>query len=191
MRNWRKAIVALAVVAVLAGFQLQHLLGSGGHQAAAVPRFTLTDHHGRTITEAEYRGQYLLIYFGYTFCPDVCPTSLSTITEALEILGTRADTIVPILISVDPQRDSTEILTDYVAAFSPRMVGLTGTPEQIEAAAQQFGAIYARNGDGTDYTMDHSASIYLIAPDGRLVTTIPHGTPPRGLADMVALKLGG
>ena len=178
----------MAVVAALAWFQWQHAWGIG-NVVAETPRFTLTDHFGRTVTEAAFRGRYLLIYFGYTFCPDICPTSLTAIAEVLKQLGPKADKIVPILISFDPGRDTPAALADYVALFGPGFVGLTGTPEQVAAAAAQFGVVYRKVGDGADYVIDHSADIYLVGPDGRYVATFRHGTNVPELAVGIATAM--
>lgn len=186
IRPWIKVVPAIAVVAALAGIQLSHLLGNNGPQAAEYPRFTLVDQRGRTVTEADFRGRFLLVYFGYTYCPDVCPTSLSTMAGALHRLGTRAEAIQTAMITVDPDRDPPSVLGEYVDSFWPGMVGLGGSPEQVAEAARQFAVVYTRNGDGDDYTMDHSAFLYLMTPDGRLVLTIPHGTPAEALARLLA-----
>jgi cytochrome oxidase Cu insertion factor (SCO1/SenC/PrrC family) len=153
------------------------------------PQFTLTDHHGRTVTEADFRGRTLLVYFGYTYCPDVCPTTLSSIVDAMSLLGEGADALVPILITIDPERDSAAALADYVGAFDPRIIGLTGTPEQIAAAARPFRVYYERNGTGADYTMDHSAFTYLLGPDGRRLEAFPHGTQAKEMAQALAARM--
>jgi protein SCO1/2 len=146
--------------------------------------FTLVDHHGRMVTDADFRGRYMLIYFGYTFCPDVCPTSLSRNFEALDLLGDKADAIVPILISVDPERDTPEHLRDYVTFFGDGLVGLTGSAEQIRAVADAYRVYYAKaKPESTDapYLVDHSSFTYLMAPDGRFVQFFRHET---GAAEM-------
>jgi cytochrome oxidase Cu insertion factor (SCO1/SenC/PrrC family) len=174
-----KAIPAIAFAFALVWVQYQHI---GGHRAADVPHFTLTDHHGKTVTEQDFRGKFTLIYFGYTLCPDVCPTSLSSIAEALALMGEDGRKITPVMVSFDPDRDPPSVLADYVAAFCATFIGLTGTKEQIEDAAKQFAVYFKRVGDGENYVMDHSAIFYLLAPDGRLAATIMHGTAPSEMA---------
>lgn len=146
--------------------------------------FTLTDHHGKTVSDADYRGRYLLIFFGYTFCPDVCPTELQTVAVALDSLGEAARQVQPLFISVDPQRDTPSHLATFVSQFHPQIVGLTGTPEQIAAVARAYRAYYAKapGSDPEHYLMDHSAFLYLMAPDGRFLTVFRNGTPPETLA---------
>jgi len=181
----RLATVAiLGAIGIMAWIQYQHVTGGiGGHKAADIPKFTLQDLHGNTVTERSWPGKYLLIYFGYTYCPDVCPTSLTLMNEALAGLGQDSERIVPILITIDPDRDKPDVLTVYTMAFRPNLVGLTGSPNQISVAARQFGAVFARYGNDQDYTMDHSADFYLVGPDGRMAETIPHGI---GAAEMAA-----
>ncbi len=137
--------------------------------------FSLTDASGRAVTDRDFRGKYLLVYFGYTFCPDVCPTTLNQMAGALDTLGARADRIQPLFVTVDPGRDTPAVLLQYTAAFTPRLLGLTGTPEQIAAVAKAYRVYYAEHRTGTaplDYTMDHSSIIYLMAPDGQFVAPI-------------------
>ncbi len=161
------------------------LVGAGGVWLASGGRkggefsiggpFTLTDAQGKTVTDRDFRGKWLLVYFGYTFCPDVCPTTLNQLAAALGALGAKADEVVPVFITIDPQRDTPAVMGQYVAAFSPRLVGLTGTPEQIEKVAKEYRVYYAphRTGPGpNDYTMDHTSLIYLMGPDGSFVAPI-------------------
>ncbi len=154
-------------------------------------RFILTDHHGKIFTEQDMQGKYALIFFGYTNCPDVCPTSLSTLTLAFKRLGAKADKIAPYFITVDPQRDTAKVLNDYVKYFDKRLVGLTGSEQMIKRVVDQFKAKYQKeeieNGqDPLLYTMDHTASLYLMAPDGRFITKFAHGISPDVLADELA-----
>lgn len=146
--------------------------------------FTLTDHHGKTVTDADYRGRYLLIFFGYTFCPDVCPTELQTVAVALESLGEAGKQVLPLFISVDPQRDTPSHLAEFVQQFHPQIVGLTGTPEQIAAVARAYRAYYAKapGSDPAHYLIDHSAFLYLMAPNGQFLTVFRNGTSPETLA---------
>ncbi|HLN23035.1 MAG TPA: SCO family protein [Patescibacteria group bacterium] len=185
-------IVAAVIFAVLAGTQIFHVAQmrakpSGG---VAEPHFTLTAADGRTVTEQDFRGKFLVVYFGYTFCPDVCPTNLNAIAAGLDKLGGKADLVVPVFVSVDPARDTPEKLSAYVAQFSPHMLGLSGTPEQVKAAATQFGAVYSRvEGDGEFYSVDHSADTYVVGPDGVRLETLAHGFTPERLAAVLSQRI--
>ena len=153
--------------------------------------FALTDTTGAAVTDASYRGRWMLIYFGFTFCPDVCPTELQTITAALDRLGPAGSPIVPIFITVDPERDTTAILAEYVKLFDDRLVGLTGTKDQVAAAAKAFRVYYAKvtPKDASSYLMDHSSFIYLIGPDGSFRALYRHGISAQELADALKLRL--
>jgi protein SCO1 len=144
--------------------------------------FTLTDGDGRTVTDQTYRGKWLLVYFGYTYCPDACPTGLNNIAGALKLMGGDADRIQPLFITVDPARDTAAAMKAYVAAFDPRIAGLTGTPDQIAAVARAYRAIYQRVGEGEDYTMDHSVAIYVMDPEGKYSTVLRHSLAPKEIA---------
>lgn len=133
---------------------------------------------------ADYRGRIVVVYFGYTFCPDVCPTSLSLLGEALNQLD--ADELARVkslLITLDPERDSSEVLSIYAPFFHPTIVGLSGTPQQIAAVAAQYGVRYMKQKADADglYAVDHSAYTYLIGADGRLAARLAHGTPPEAI----------
>jgi cytochrome oxidase Cu insertion factor (SCO1/SenC/PrrC family) len=151
--------------------------------------FTLETSDGRAITEKTYRDKWQLVYFGYTLCPDACPTALNEIAGALEKLGPLADKVQPLFITVDPARDTPKVMGEYVKAFDPRIVGLTGTPDQIAAAARAYRVYYAKvaDKDAPDgYLMDHSSVIYVMRPgDGRFVATFTHETT----ADQMAQRL--
>jgi cytochrome oxidase Cu insertion factor (SCO1/SenC/PrrC family) len=132
--------------------------------------FTLTDSNGKPVTNADFRGRFMLIYFGYAFCPDICPTELQAMGRALDDLGPKTARVTPVFISVDPARDTPASLKPFVRAFHPRMVGLTGTPEQIAAVTKAF-RVYYRLGQPSrpgakDYLVDHTSFFYLVGPDG-------------------------
>lgn len=175
IRQVAKFLFPLFIVLGVGIAQFQHWLGLGNHRVAEVPHYVLTDQSGQLVTEKTYLGKYQLIYFGYTFCPDVCPTSLATISGALDQMGDDAAKVVPILITIDPDRDTPAMLGDYVRQFRADMIGLSGTAVQTTEAVKQFGAVYGRHDAPEGYTMDHSADIYLVGPDGRYLTTISHG----------------
>lgn len=151
--------------------------------------FSLTDQDGRTVTDRDFAGRYRIVYFGYTFCPDVCPTDVQNIGAALKTierddppLGNR---IVPIFITVDPARDTPAALKRFVSAFHPRLVGLTGTPEQIAKVAKEYGIYFGRGAGTADgYLMDHSRQIYLFDPDGKPLALLPEGPPAAIVAEV-------
>lgn len=149
--------------------------------------FELTDHTGRTVTERDFLGKPRLLFFGFTHCPDVCPTTLSWLMDLVEQVGPEAD--IPILlVSVDPERDTPEALADYVSSFGPNIIGLTGSADQIEAVIKSWKAYSKRvpleNGD---YTMDHTASVYLVDANGDFRGTLDiHDTSPT--ANVAKLK---
>lgn len=187
----------------VAAFLLVLIAGAGGwlylsHDAAQTVggiggRFTLTDGAGHTVTDRDLRGRYLLVYFGYTFCPDVCPTTLTAVAGALDRLGKRAERLQPLFITVDPLRDTPKVVRDYAAAFSPRILGLTGTPEQIANVARAYRVYYARRrtGEGPDdYTMDHSSILYLMGPQGQFIAPIPADEPAERMAADIARHMG-
>jgi protein SCO1/2 len=137
----------------------------------------------------------MLVYFGYTYCPDVCPTELQTITTALEALGPAAAEIVPIFISVDPARDTVAQMKDYAANFHPALRALSGSPDEVAAAARSYRIYYVKvqnNGaeaDADDYSMDHTAIVYLMDRKGRYLAHFPSATPPERLAERLRQAL--
>ncbi|PZU64661.1 MULTISPECIES: SCO family protein [Sphingobium] len=145
--------------------------------------FTLTDQDGKTVHWDDYKGQYRIVYFGYTYCPDVCPVDLQRIMQAFSAFEkaapVRAAKVQPIFISVDPKRDTPAVLKPYVAAFHPRLVGLTGTPEQIAKVAKDFVVLYnAEKPEGaSDYLVSHSRTPYLFGPDGKPIALVPVDDP--------------
>ncbi len=153
--------------------------------------FELVDHTGRTVTDKDFRGRHLLVYFGFTYCPDICPTELALIASAVDRLGEAADEVVPVFITVDPERDTPEAVAGYVELFHPRMVGLTGTPEQVARAAEAYRVYYARaeTEGATEYLMDHSSFTYLMGPDGENLAVFPYGTAPDRMAEVIRERL--
>ena len=141
--------------------------------------FSLVDQDGRTVTDRDFAGRYRIMYFGYTFCPDVCPVDLQVIARGLRLFegsdAQRAARITPIMVTIDPARDTPAVMKQYVAAFHPRLIGLSGTPTTIAAAAKAYGIYYARreNSDGGEYLMDHSNQAYLFGPDGQPIALLP------------------
>jgi len=148
--------------------------------------FTLTDQNGRKRSDSEFRGKLMIVYFGYAFCPDVCPADLMAITQALDALGPAAETIQPIFITVDPERDD-KLLKDYVAAFHPSFIGLTGSPEEVRKVANSYKAFYAKvpGGRSGEYSIDHTGVIYLMGRDGEYLGFLPPQTDPAKLTEVL------
>lgn len=147
--------------------------------------FTLTAQDGRRVTDRDFAGQFMLIFFGYTRCPDVCPTDLLVISQALDRLGLLADRVQPLFITVDPDRDTPAQLADYVSSFHPRMLGLTGSPAEIASVVRAYRVHrvkYTPANDPDNYGIDHSSLTYLMGPDGAFRTLIPHGATPDSMA---------
>jgi cytochrome oxidase Cu insertion factor (SCO1/SenC/PrrC family) len=155
--------------------------------------FTLVDHTGKIRSDTEFRGKLMVIYFGYTYCPDVCPTDLMAISQAIDALGTAGEMVQPIFITVDPERDTIPHLAEYVSAFHPRLIGLTGSPEQIRRVALSYKAYYAKFKDerGDDYVIDHTGVIYLIGRDGQYLGFVPPQTKPDRLIEILRRQLAG
>lgn len=166
--------IMLAVLLAGAGGFLW-LSGSGGNALSIGGPFTLENGSGKTVTDRDFRGKYMLVYFGYTFCPDVCPTTLNAVADAMDKLGPAAGRIQPLFITVDPKRDTPAVVQRYAAAFGPRIEGLTGTAEEIAQVAKEYRVYYAehRTGPGpNDYSMDHSSVLYLMSPAGGFVAPV-------------------
>jgi protein SCO1 len=146
--------------------------------------FTLVATDGTAVTDASYRGKWMLIYFGYTFCPDACPTALANVSAALKMLGNEADKVQPLFITVDPKRDTRQVLGEYLKSFDPRIIGLTGSEEQTAAAAKAY-RVYIGSSPGKakdDYLVDHSSFVYLMDPIGKFTGVIRGETPGEGMA---------
>jgi len=140
--------------------------------------FTLVDHNGQTVTQADFRGKHMLVFFGFTHCPDVCPSKLNQISAVLDRLGPLSGEVTPVFISVDPERDTPQRMADYVSNFSADIVGLTGTPEQVRKAAKAYRVYYAKvemENSATGYLVDHSAFTYLMDGNGEYVTHFAYG----------------
>ena len=153
--------------------------------------FHLVDQDGTAVSDATYAGKFMLIYFGFTFCPDVCPTELQAMATAIDDLGSPGEMVQPILISIDPERDRPEQLKQYVASFHPRLVGLTGSGEAIAAAAKAYRVYYAKgpvDADG-NYVMDHTSFVYLMGPDGKLRSVFRAGAAPEVMAGEIEKQM--
>lgn len=162
-------------------------------EAAIVNAYTLTDHTGRTVSTDAYAGRWQLVFFGFTYCPDICPTTLAYMASVMDLLGPEADRVAPIFITVDPARDTVEVMADYVEAFHPRLIGLTGSDAQTAEAAANFRVWYERDEDAAapdGYLMAHSGYIYLMRPDGRFEAVFREGDqPPEALAEEISMHI--
>lgn len=155
--------------------------------------FQLVDHTGRAVSEADFAGRFMLIYFGFTHCPDICPTELQVMANAVDALGEDGARVAPVFITVDPQRDTPAHLKDYVAAFHPKMVGLTGTTEQVAAAAKAYKVYFSKQpgagGGADDYQVDHTSFVYLMGPDGAPRSVFRSGTSAKVIAGEILAQL--
>ena len=176
IRNLRYGLLALIALCA-AGFAGVWLSGARppilrAYMTSAIGGpFTLVDDNGKTVTDHTYRGKWLLVFFGYTHCPDVCPTTLNSIAAALRQLGPAAASVQPLFITVDPRRDTPQVLANYVRAFDPRIVGLTGMTDQIAAVAREYRVYFSADEtpEQRDYQLDHSAFVYVMNPQGKFV----------------------
>lgn len=149
--------------------------------------FELVDHQGRTVRNTDFRGSYMLVMFGYTSCPDVCPTELQLISEVMENMGASTAKLRPLMVTIDPERDTGEILADYIGNFHPAITALTGSVAQVTAVAKAYKVFFAKgevDPDG-EYFMDHSSFIYLMSPDGLYLQHFPPTVAP----DVMAAKI--
>ena len=182
-------LLLATVLAAGALWRLGDLRAQRGVQTISIDKvelggpFTLTDQDGQKRRDSEFRGKYMLVFFGYTFCPDVCPTTLAVMAAALDKMGAGADRIVPIFISVDPERDKPDVLKAYLSAFGPRFVGLTGTEDEIAATAKAYRVyVQAHKDDGANYTVDHSGVVYLMDKSGGFLANYSLDASPDKLA---------
>ena len=154
--------------------------------------FELIDQSGKARTDRDFRGRLLLVYFGFTFCPDICPTDLQAIGLAMDRLGAAADKVQPLFVTLDPERDTPEHLAQYVPMFHPRLIGLTGSPAAVHAAAEAYRVYFRRvefEKSEADYTIDHSAFIYLMDGDGKYLGFFPPGTSAEQMVGMIKSHL--
>ncbi|MBL8094133.1 MAG: SCO family protein [Anaerolineales bacterium] len=173
-------LVGLAVIAGLAFLQPSTHVFAGVVQpeAARIADFTLETSQARSVPLSSLQGRYVLVAYGYTFCPDVCPATLAMLSRVVDSLGPDRDRVLVVFISIDPERDTPERIAQYVTGFDEAFIGLSGTPEQIAAAAQPFNVSYTRRetpGSAAGYLMNHSAFTYLLDPAGRWRVTYPYG----------------
>lgn len=206
-------VAALVIAAGLGGFLIANtaklsggpaartkIIGTTGTVAGASigGPFTLTNHRGEIVTERDYLGKHTLIFFGFTHCPDICPTTMNEIAFALDQLGGKAKDVNAVFVTIDPERDNPEALGDYMELFDKRITGLTGTPEQIAGVAKAFRIFYTKNistgeqakpKEDRFYLMDHSSITYLMSPTGEFIRHYSYGTPAKALADDIRARL--
>ena len=197
----RAIIIFLVGLLVLLGGAAAYLLTAPATTVTRLPSqagsgtpeiggaFELVDQSGATRTQVDFAGRHMLVYFGYTYCPDVCPTSLSIMSQALDLLeaetGSLEDRVVPVFVTVDPARDDVPAMAAYAEHFHPRLVALTGSDQQIAAAAKAYRVYYRKAEDpsASEYLMDHSSFIYLMGPDGTYVSHFAHNASPQEVAE--------
>ena len=193
-------LLAALIVAALGGWAWWHQEGtSTGSGVELVTNveiggpFTLIDHTGAAVSDTDFSGQLRLVYFGYTFCPDVCPTELGNISLALDALGEDLEQVTPLLITIDPERDTPEILAEYVPLFHDKLVGLTGTRAAIDDVAKAYRVFFRKveDPDYTYYLMDHTSFVYLMGRDGEFLSMFNYGTAPDSMAAAIRTHISG
>ncbi len=188
------AVIAAALIAVTlvlvnrppaGAIQPGEVITAG--QADVGGPFQLVDQQGRPVDESLLQGRWSLVFFGFTYCPDFCPTTLQALDATKQQLGDRADDLQIVFISIDPERDTPQMLKDYLSSdgFPEGMIGLTGTPAQVKAAADAYKAFYQKVGEGEGYTMNHSLAVYLMGPDGQFRTTVAEELGPERTAAII------
>jgi cytochrome oxidase Cu insertion factor (SCO1/SenC/PrrC family) len=187
----------LLVVVVFFGWQRYGAINSGQVTSTGVAAiggpFALTDQTGKAVTDQTYKGKWLLVFFGFTYCPDVCPTDLLQIALAVDQLGEAGEMVQPIFITVDPDHDTPAHLKQYMSLFHPRFIGLTGDADAIRAIARAYRVYYKKVewDDRSGYTVDHSAFIYLMGRDGEYLGFFPPGASAERLVEAIRPRLGG
>ncbi len=184
------AVLAVGTIMVVnsrdAAGPASRLVGSTGQPDVGGP-FQLVNQDGQAVDQTLLDGKWSLVFFGFTYCPDYCPTTLGMLEATKRALGDQADDIQIIFISIDPERDTPQALKDYLSSdgFPEGVIGLTGTPEQVRTAARAYRAVYQKVGEGEAYTMNHSLTIYLMGPDGELRSALGHDVGPENAARII------
>lgn len=184
------AVLAITTIVVVNGRDdggsPSRQIGSTGQASVGGP-FQLVNQDGQAVDQTLLNGKWSLVFFGFTWCPDYCPGTLQMLQATKQALGDRADQVQIVFISVDPERDTPQALKDYLSAdgFPEGVIGLTGTPAQIRAAANAYRAAYEKVGEGEDYTVNHSLTIYLMGPDGRFRSALGHDLGPANSARII------
>jgi cytochrome oxidase Cu insertion factor (SCO1/SenC/PrrC family) len=186
------ALLAAAAIATFALLYAPERLRSSGEALVGGP-FAMVRHDGVAVTDKDFLGKPMLLFFGFTFCPDVCPTELQVMAEALKQLGPKATDIQPILVSIDPARDTPDVMKAYVANFGDQFIGLTGSDAQVAAMASAYRVYFQKvenKQSPADYQMDHSSILYLMGPDGKFLKHFTYSTDASALAEGIASALG-
>jgi protein SCO1/2 len=182
------AAIAISTIVVVTQRDREQgaLVSSTGQPAVGGP-FQLVNQDGQTVDQTMLDGKWSLVFFGFTYCPDFCPTTLTALEATKQQMGDRAKDVQIVFVSVDPERDTPQALKDYLSSegFPRGVIGLTGTPEQVKAAADAYRAYYQKVGEGEGYTMNHSLTVYLMGPDGRFRTAIAHDLGPQRAAQVI------
>lgn len=186
-------LLTLAVAGPVAAQAANSLQLLKDESVGIIPRYLLQDPNGRSVTNEDFRGRFQLLAFGYTYCPDICPTTLVEMAAILKQLGEQAVRVQPIFITVDPERDSGKVLKTYTEFFDPRILGLTGPPALVRRAADNFKIRYAKvlasGKDNKDYAVDHSAGMIFLGPDGQLIKKFAFATPVTEISKQITQAL--
>lgn len=180
-------VLILVTIAIVVGYIVMKAVDT--HPTQPVQQvtvggdFQLLDHTGKLRTNKDFHGKFMMVYFGYCHCPDICPTALTTITETLDMLGPKAKHVQPLFITIDPERDTVERLADYITNFHDSFLALTGNAEQLDNAMRAYKVFSQKNEDEEDYSMDHSSIIYVMDRQGKLISHFGHSTPPEKIAE--------
>jgi protein SCO1 len=187
--------LAFAVTACGAGESANKSLADAPLAGASIGGpFTLVDGDGKTVKDSDFAGKYRIMYFGYTFCPDVCPVDVQNIGGAMKLLDKEkpelSAKIVPVFVTIDPARDTQKVVKEFTAAFYPRMVGLTGTAAQVDAAAKVYRVPYQKRETPTGYLMDHGRQAYLMGPKGEPIALLPQDQSPQAIVTEIERWIG-
>jgi protein SCO1/2 len=187
MRRLSGAIACLLMVGLLTACNFNkepELYGTDITGASFANTLSLTDHTGKPRTLEDFKGEVVVLFFGYTQCPDVCPTTMSDLAQAMKLLGPQSDQVQVLFVTVDPERDTQEVLAEYVPSFNPTFIGLYGTPEQLAATASNFKIFYTKQeSEGkSGYTIDHSAGVYVFDKQGNVRVYVKYGQKPAEIA---------
>ncbi|MFL9608786.1 SCO family protein [Methylobacillus sp. Pita2] len=184
MLRWLWIFLVFSLVACGPGKQELELYGVDISDRELDGAFTLTDHQGQVRRLEDFKGKVVVLFFGYTHCPDVCPTTMLSLANAMKLMGDKAQDVQVLFVSVDPERDTREVLAQYVPFFDARFIGLNGTPEQLKRVAKNYKVVYAKRPaeDGDAYTVDHSTGVYVVDREGKVRAYLRHDETPEQLA---------
>jgi protein SCO1 len=196
MRNNTLTIFLAGILLLLAGLPVAYLswpargpeVALTGNDRVGGP-FELVDHNDRTVTDETFRGRWTLVFFGFTHCPDACPTALADVARVMQLMEADAAAVQPLFITVDPERDTPEILAEYTTFFDERILGLSGTPEQVAAATRAFNIYVERVPVGDTYTLDHTTSLFLMNPEGDYVQRFSQQDSREGIAEQIRARV--